>query len=83
MNEPARDDAGGATPDFERVVQAHGPALWRLTAAHARTLADREDLYQEILTAVWQALPRFAGHAALTTYLHRIATNRGLSWRRR
>jgi RNA polymerase sigma factor (sigma-70 family) len=69
--------------DFERVVQAHGPTLWRLTAAHARTRADREDLYQEILTAVWRALPRFEGQSALTTYLYRIATNRGLSWRAR
>lgn len=69
--------------EFERVVQQHGPALWRLTAAHARTRADREDLYQEILAAVWQALPRFAGQSALTTYLYRIATNRGVSWRAR
>lgn len=69
--------------DIDSVIRVHGPSLWRLTAAHAHSRADREDLYQEILTAVWQALPRFAGDAALTTYLYRIATNRGLSWRAR
>lgn len=83
MTDPSRPDVVTRPSDFAAVVAAHGAALWRLTAAYAATRADREDLYQEVLIAVWQALPRFAGNAALTTYLYRIATNRGLSWRAR
>jgi RNA polymerase sigma-70 factor (ECF subfamily) len=69
--------------DFESVAKELGPALWRLTAAYAAHRADREDLYQEILAAVWQALPRFEGRASLRTYVLRIGHNRGLRHRAR
>jgi len=68
---------------FDDAVREHGPALWRLTAAYSSGRSDREDLYQEILTAVWQALPRFEGRSSLRTYLLRIGHNRGLRFRAR
>jgi RNA polymerase sigma factor (sigma-70 family) len=68
---------------FDDLVQQQGQALWRLTAAYARSQADREDLYQEIVVAVWRALPGFRGGASLRTYAFRIAHNRGLTWRAR
>lgn len=83
MTSEGRPDAAAHERDFDTVLRLHAPALWRLTAAYAVARADREDLYQETLIAVWQALRRYEGKAALTTYLYRIATNRGLSWRAR
>lgn len=68
---------------FDEVVREHGPSLWRLTAAYSGGRSDREDLYQEILTAVWQALPRFEGRSSLRTYLLRIGHNRGIRFRAR
>jgi RNA polymerase sigma-70 factor (ECF subfamily) len=41
--------------------------------------ADAEDLAQDTLIAGFASLPRFAGRAQLTTYLHTIAVH---SWRR-
>jgi len=72
-----------AAPSFDAIVQELGPALWRLTSAYARSHADREDLYQEVLTAVWRALPHFRGGASLRTYVLRIGHNRGLTHRAR
>lgn len=39
----------------------------------------RRDLYQEILIAIWRALPRYRGEAAVKTYIARIAHNRCVS----
>lgn len=45
--------------------------------------ADREDLLQEILVALWHALPAFAGQASEATYAYRVALNTALDWRQR
>lgn len=44
--------------------------------------ADRDDLVQEMLLAVWQALPAFDGRCKLSTFLYRVANNRALNWHR-
>ncbi len=72
-----------AVPGFDDVVATMGPPLWRLTSAYARGHPEREDLYQEILVAVWKALPRFRGDASLRTFVFRIGHNRGLTHRAR
>jgi RNA polymerase sigma-70 factor, ECF subfamily len=68
---------------FEEVLSVHGDALWRLTSGYARQPADREDLYQEILVAMWGALPRFRGESSLRTFVFRVAHNRGMTFRGR
>jgi RNA polymerase sigma factor (sigma-70 family) len=64
---------------FEQLLDAYSPALRRLCAAHRRELADQHDLLQEILMAVWGALPNFRGEASERTWLYRIAHNTALT----
>ena len=69
---------------FDDLLRDHGPALWRVIASYAPPGADRDDLAQDVLLAVWQALQRFRGDSSLKTFVLRIAHNRGLSqaWKR-
>lgn len=67
--------------DFERVVEVYGPALRRLAAAWEPEAAAREDLLQEILFAVWRALPTFRGLSSERTFVFRVAHNRALTHR--
>jgi RNA polymerase sigma-70 factor (ECF subfamily) len=69
--------------DFAAVVDRFGAALWRLTAGYANDDAARRDLYQDILLAIWQALPRCREPAALAAFVLRIGHNRGLTHRAR
>lgn len=66
---------------FERVVRTHGAALARLAGAWAADPSARDDLLQEILIALWRALPRFRGDASERTFVFRVAMNRALSHR--
>lgn len=61
-------------------MKAEGAALTRLAASYARGSDDRDDLFQDIAVAIWQALPRFRGECSERTFLFRIAHNRGLSY---
>lgn len=66
---------------FNRLLREHGPALRRLAAAWEREPAAQEDLVQEILFALWRALPRFRGDCSERTFVFRVAHNRALTHR--
>jgi RNA polymerase sigma-70 factor (ECF subfamily) len=54
-------------------------ALARLASAYLTDPADRDDLVQEIATAIWQAIPRFRGDSSERTWLYRIAHNTAIT----
>lgn len=60
---------------FLRLMDEYEPALHRLTGAYSAQPADREDIFQEIAVALWQAIPKFRGEASERTWLYRIAHN--------
>ena len=68
-------------PRFEAILCAHGPALRRLVHAWERNAAAREDLWQEILFALWRALLGFRGECAERAFVFRVAHNRALTHR--
>lgn len=78
MNALSSDDAR-----FEAIAREYVPALMRVAGAYTRNAADRDDLFQEIMWAVWRALPGFRGDASMRTFIFRIAHNRGLTFRSR
>ena len=66
--------------DLDDVIRAHGDALERVAWGYVDNAPDREDLMQEILVALWRALPRFRGEASLRTFVLRVAHNRAISF---
>ena len=68
---------------FARLMEEYAGPLRRLCAAYADRAADREDLFQDILLAMWRALPAYRGDASVRTWLYRIAHNVALTWQAR
>ena len=69
-----RDDAA-----FAGIVREHGALVTRIAYSHERDPNRAQELVQEILLSIWQALPRFRGEASLRTFVARIAHNRAVS----
>jgi len=67
-------------PPFERVVADYGPLISRIAMTYEADPGLREDLVQQILLAVWQALPSFRADSSLKTFIARIAQNRAISF---
>jgi RNA polymerase sigma-70 factor (ECF subfamily) len=65
------------TPDarYRAVIDAFAPALNRLARGYEADAGRRQDLYQEILVALWRALPAFEERSALKTFVLRVAHN--------
>src|SRR6185295_18687365 len=67
---------------FAEAMNQHMGIFMKTAYAFAEP-EDRDDLVQEILLAVWQALPAFdERRCKLSTFLYRVANNRALNWNR-
>lgn len=67
--------------DFADWLAPHLPMLHRTARAFAEP-ADQHDLLQEMILALWKARPRFRAESAAGTFIHRVAHNAALTWRR-
>jgi RNA polymerase sigma-70 factor (ECF subfamily) len=68
---------------FEELFVHHKAPIERLCFAWLSSGSDVEDLFQEIMSNVWNALPKFRGEALPSTWLYRIAVNTALLYRRK
>jgi RNA polymerase sigma-70 factor (ECF subfamily) len=64
---------------FEQVVSESRGLIGRVAEVYERCPADREDLIQETLVALWRALPGYRGEASLKTFVIRVAHNCAVS----
>jgi RNA polymerase sigma-70 factor (ECF subfamily) len=68
---------------FDELFQRHKAPIQRLCFAWLSGSGEVEDLFQEIMSHVWNALPNFRGEAQIGTWLYRIAVNTALLYRRK
>ena len=77
MDEPEQ------TRIFDAWINQHRGLVFKVVGAHAFTPHDREDLFQEIITQIWNSVPNFRGESAVTTWLYRVSLNSAMAWSRR
>lgn len=68
---------------FDEWLSKHKGLLFKVVHTYAFTPHDREDLFQEIATQVWNSISRFRAESAVTTWLYRVALNTALAWSRK
>lgn len=67
---------------FDDWLSSHKALFFKVVHAYAFTPSDRDDLFQEIATQVWQSIPRFRGESAVTTWIYRVALYSAIAWSR-
>jgi RNA polymerase sigma-70 factor (ECF subfamily) len=68
---------------FVQLFEANRASVRRLCFGYLNSAAEVDDLFQEIMTNVWNSLPKFRGEAKISTWLYRIAVNTALIHRRK
>ena len=66
---------------FEDWLARHAAVLHHVANGFADG-ADRHDLMQELLLALWRAVPAFRSGAQPSTFIYRVAHNAALTWKR-
>lgn len=72
-----------APADFTDLLRAHRGIVYKIAAGYCRGRDDREDLAQEIATALWRAWPGYDAARPFSTWMYRVALNVAISHRRR
>jgi RNA polymerase sigma-70 factor (ECF subfamily) len=68
---------------FEQLYRDHAGRVYNLTCRLSGSVADGEDLAQEVFVQIFRKLDSFKGEAALSTWIYRLATNLCLDHLRR
>lgn len=74
-------DTEAQQQQFADWLRDHSAIIYRAVNGFAAG-DDRSDLLQEVLLAVWKAIPAFRGQAKPTTFLYRVCHNAALLWLR-
>lgn len=61
------------------MVSEHGALIRRIARSYEANRALVDEMVQEILLALWEALPRFRGDSELRTFVVKIAHNRAIT----
>lgn len=69
-------------PDLRSLLVEWAPAMRRVASSYVGA-AQREDLTQDILLAIWESLPDFRQESSLRTFIYRIAHNRAIDYVRK
>ena len=67
---------------FELWIAEHRAIFHHAVNAFASNPADRDDLMQEVLLAVWKAIPQFQGASRASTFVYRVSHNSAMTWSR-
>lgn len=65
--------------EFEGLVREHGRMISRICASYESNRELARDLVQDVLLAIWRALPTHRGESSLKTFVARIAQFRAIS----
>ena len=66
---------------FDNWLREHAAILHHVANGFA-TGADRHDLMQELMLALWRAVPAFRGASLPSTFIFRVTHNAALTWKR-
>jgi RNA polymerase sigma-70 factor (ECF subfamily) len=65
-----------------KLIELHYERIYAFLRRLAANDADAADLTQRTFSRAWEALPGFAGRSSVSSWLHRIAYNAYVDWRR-
>ena len=69
--------------EFSRLMNQHKGIIFKVVNSYCQHLDDRQDLAQEILTAMWLAIDKYNNEYKFSTWMYRIALNVAISYYRK
>ncbi len=65
---------------FLAELETHKKILYKVARVYCANPADRQDLVQEIVIALWRSFDKFDGRSKFSTWMYRVALNVALLW---
>lgn len=68
---------------FTQMIKENEAIIFKISTVYTRTLADQQDLYQEVVIQLWKAFEKFRQDSKVSTWIYRIALNTAITRMRR
>lgn len=65
--------------EFARIVREHKTTIYTVCYMFSKDKEEVEDLFQEVLVAMWRGFDSFRGESALRSWIYRISLNTCIS----
>lgn len=59
--------------EFIDLIDQHQGIIHKICRIYTDIQEDYDDLFQEIMVQLWQAMPRYKGKSKITTYMYKVA----------
>ena len=69
--------------EYKDIIRAHKDAIYRICLGYIYEANLVDDLFQEVLIALWKSLPSFQGKSLLSTFIYRVTVNTAISFNRK
>lgn len=73
----------GNSVAFQELIEQHRGILYKVARAYCPLEEERQDVIQEMMIQIWQALPRYNTQYKSSTWIYRIALNVAISYYRK
>ncbi|MDC1105390.1 sigma-70 family RNA polymerase sigma factor [Prolixibacteraceae bacterium] len=64
---------------FYEILESNDDKIKRICHYYYRDPEGRKDIYQEVMTNIWNSLDHFRGDAAVSTWVYRVTVNTALT----
>jgi len=68
---------------FEKLIFEHQQLIHKICNIYGKSIADKEDLFQEITIQLWKSFSSFEHKSKFSTWLYRVALNTAISQKRK
>ena len=68
-------DKESMTETFEQLLENNKEKIYRICKIYAVSPLEPQDLFQEVIFAIWKSLPTFKGNSSVDTWIYRITLN--------
>lgn len=65
--------------EFIARIEKHQGILHKICFVYAKSKAEKEDLYQEIILQLWKSYASFKGRSAFSSWMYRVALNTAIT----
>ena len=69
--------------EFITLLNKNQNIIHKVCAIYMDTLADKEDLFQEVTLQAWKSFATFRGESQFSTWLYRVALNTAITFFRK
>lgn len=65
---------------FKEIFENNKDRIYRICCSYVRSQQNRDDLFQEIFTNIWNSLNSFKGASHINTWIYRISINTSINY---